>query len=398
MQEIVASLGKEIHGNPSSPHGAGRAASVLITEARRAVAQSLGADVGEIIFVSGGSEANNLCTAGVLRAQNSSQCHAIMSAVEHPSVREPLEYYFSQEQNRAPENLQILNVDSDGRLNLEQIIAALKPTTRLVTIMVANNETGTCQPVKEFAQWLHDVRWVKDPRYFELPNDLTIEILRELHFHVDAVQAWGKIPASEWFLPGVDSCSMSAHKLGGLSGIGALCLRRGRRFQPAIRGGAQERSRRAGTENLIGILSMGIVAGQIQLPQWWQKVENTSALLQKLYIELSGLPGVLFNTPKDNRLPNTLNFCVEPAAAKVTGEDILMELDMQGIAASSGSACSSGANLPSKIIAAQGRSALLARNAIRLSLGMQTSVADVEQCIQALQQIFGIAPKSCMAP
>jgi cysteine desulfurase len=390
---------QSVVGNPSSPHAAGRSASVALTEARKAVAVSLGCEPSEIVFVSGGSEANNVATRGVLRQaeRSMSELHAVTSTVEHPCVLEPLKHL------QRSEGLQLtfLPVDSNGRIRLSDLAESLQPNTALVSVMAANNETGAVQPVREFGDWLNAVRWQKvkataDWRqsgietWPDWARKLSVSVgqreLQNLHFHVDAVQAYGKLQSAQWLSMGFDSVSVCAHKLGGLAGVGALMTRRGRKFEPLILGGAQERSRRAGTENLMGILSFGAVAESISSEDWWQNVSRTDELRQQLARFLERFAGVLVNTPPDHALPNTVNVCVE--ASMIKGEDVLMELDMRGFYASSGSACSSAANRPSHVLLAQGRTPEQASNAIRFSLGQDTTEQQIQLLCEALQEIF----------
>jgi len=386
-------------GNPSSPHAAGRSASVALSEARKHIAVTLDAEPSEVVFVSGGSEANNIGTRGVLRAHGKPLCelHAITSSIEHPCVLEPLKHLSQTEGLQ----LSILPVDENGRIRLVDLLREIRAETALVSIMVANNETGAIQPIFDFAQWLNAVRWLKCkpgtdwrtsgeaqwPEWAQcLSPAITQTHLQNLHLHVDAVQSFGKIPFSQWCSVGYDSASLCAHKLGGLAGVGALLLRRGRKFEPLILGGAQERSRRAGTENLMGILSFGLVAEALSQPDWWVNIETMRGRREKLLRRLESCPGVVINTPEIGSLPNTVNVSV--VAPRFRGEDLLMELDLRGYYVSSGSACSSGANRPSHVLLAQGRSTEEAKNALRFSLGVNTSDEEVDSLCAALIDIF----------
>lgn len=398
LAEVFAALQK-CGGNPSSPHAAGRASSVALTDARRRIAATLTVEPSEVIFTSGGSEANNLATTGVLAAVGKplSGLHAVTSAVEHPCVLEPLKAL----QEHQGLQLTILPVDSDGRISPEQLVSSIRAETALVSVMSANNETGALQPVHEFAEWLNSARWKKTalgqdwrqsqqsdwPQWARgLDAAVTRPQLQSLHFHVDAVQAYGKIPAGGWWSQGFDSASLCAHKIGGLSGTGVLILRRGRKFRPLILGGAQERSRRSGTENLSGILSFGLIAQKLQNPVWWEQVTLMAARKEKLMQSLAAFPDVTLNTPKTGGLPNTVNFSVD--GKKRRGEDVLLELDLRGFYASSGSACSSSANRPSHVLLAQSSNAEIARNAIRISLSPATTDDDIEALLAALREIF----------
>lgn len=386
-------------GNPSSPHSAGRSASVALTESRKLVAASVDAEPGEVVFVSGGSEANNLATAGVLRAlaRPLNEVHAVTTSIEHPSVLEPLRYL----EETSGLQLTVLPVDETGRVSCADVVKSLRTNTALVSMMVANNETGAIQPTFEFAQWLNQARWVKPkpgqewrtssaPQWPAWANELNGAIgqtdLQNIHFHVDAVQAYGKLLKQEWCSIGYDSFSLCAHKLGGLAGVGALVLRRGRKFEPLIRGGAQERSRRAGTENLAGVLSIGKIAHEISGDEWWREMQAVDERRRKLLDKLMSLPGLLLNSGRETCLPNTVNLCVEHAVLR--GEDLLVELDLRGFYASSGSACSSAANRPSHVLLAQGRTHSQARNGVRISLGRKTSEEEIAALIFALSEIF----------
>jgi cysteine desulfurase len=390
---------QNVSANPSSPHAPGRGANVALTDCRKSIAQSLSCEPAEIVFVSGGSEANNLATAGVLRALSSdlSGLHAVTSAIEHPSVLEPLRFL----ESNAGLQLTILPVNSEGRIILSELVASIRENTALVSIMVANNETGAVQPMKDFAEWLHQARWSKIKpglnwrensvhHWPEWAHGLAPEInqahLQNLHLHVDAVQAYGKLPSELWNSVGFDSVSLCAHKLGGVPGVGVLLLRRGRKFEPLIRGGAQERSRRAGTENLPGILSFGIVAQAVSQPEWWQDYGRQLKRLERLREVFRSFEGVKINSPETNCLPNTFNVSVDLPHLK--GEDVLMELDLRGFYLSSGSACSSGVNRPSHVLLALGRSVREASNGLRFSLSAATTDQELDHLCQALSDIF----------
>ena len=217
-----------------------------------------------------------------------------------------------------------------------------------------------------------------------LNAEVTVESLKKLHFHVDGVQIFGKVESQNWLSAGIDSCSISGHKLGSLQGIGALFLRRGRKFKPFILGGAQEKNRRAGTENLPGIISFGLIAQKLFTPEWSEQVAKMDFLRRKLFTGIRNLENVILNSPLENVIPNTINFSVIGKGFK--GEDLLVELDMQGICASSGSACSSGANLPSKVILALGNSVEIAKNAIRISIGASTTEEEINTTLSFLNK------------
>ena len=401
LQAVAAAVG-EGWANPSSPHAWGRAAHVGITAIRNQLGVLLGCEGGEVIFTSGATESNNLGTSGVVMAAlaaaaqgnngaSGHKCpHVICGPTEHPSVMEPLA--FLNAENLI--SLTVLKPDNWGRCTVTQLQEALTPETVLVTLMAANNETGVIYPVKAFADFLHALRWQKhegkataSEAAAALPPDVTLEHLRRLHFHVDGVQALGKIPVDEWMSKGIDSASISAHKIGGIAGVGALLLRRGRRLAPLLRGGSQERNRRAGTENLVGIVSLGLAVAALDQRGTWGVCDQLRAAVAQLRESVQGYPFVTLNTPPVGALCNTLNFSVE--SSNLLGEDVLIQLDINGIFAASGSACSSGANLPSQTLLSMGRSVAQAKNAVRLSLGPCHAAADTARVLGVLSQILG---------
>lgn len=369
---------KSCYGNPSSPHEQGRSASVAITKARHAVAKSLGVGVADLIFVSGGTEANHLGTVGVLSyqlqmAEQTTKPHVIISAIEHPAVYAHLEHLHKMETIR----LTVAPVDEHGFVSFDHVISSITPETTLIAIMAANNEVGSLQPVKKIGDYLNQKRW----------HESTPEAahFQKIHFHVDGVQIFGKIPTEKWMSDGMDSVALSAHKLGALQGVGALFLRKGRKFAPTMMGGAQEKNRRPGTENLPGIVSFGLACQESLLStEWTDQVVQMDLRRQRLCDAILQMPQAMLNSPVENALPNTVNFSL--CSPRLQGEDMLLMLDMNGIYASSGSACSSGANLPSRTLLAMGRSMDLAKNAIRLSLSVNTTDEEIETVISCLKK------------
>jgi cysteine desulfurase len=388
-QQVWAAVGSEL-GNASSPHTFGRNAHVALTTARRAVALALQCDVAEVVFTSGGSEGNVAGTLGVLEwhtRQNPGQpMHVVLSPYEHPCVRETLE----QAKTWLPLEVTILQGSESGSFSVEHIKAALKPNTVLVSCMAANNETGATLPVQDFGNWLHAERWKKVADANVVNSEgtlLTTTQLRGLHFHVDGVQAFGKLPPGQWLSVGFDSVAVCGHKLGGVPGGGALVLRRGRAFLPRVLGGPQEKSRRAGTENIFAATSLGILSTEICSGQWWQGWQTVSTLRTKLEANLSTFAGLKCNTPAmPQSLPNTLNYCV--VAPHLSAEDIVMELDMVGLCLSTGSACSSGVNKPSHTLLAMGRSERDARNALRISLAPSNTEVQVEALLTSMHKLL----------
>lgn len=393
LKKIIDIITQESPANPSSPHASGRAASVLLARARKQLAATLDVDVGEIIFTSGGTEANNLGTRGVFEALDKANFSVsiITTEFEHPSILKPL-LYLKQTFQECVEII-YLKPDTRGYISIDDIISNIKPNTVLISVMAANNEIGTIQPVKAFGDFLNFMRWKYEPthahklthypeftRYFEsLTPTVSQKTLQTLHFHVDAVQTFGKLPAKEWMSAGYDSIALSGHKVGALQGVGALMLRRGRKFIPLTMGGSQEKNRRAGTENLPGILSLGLVCEEMAKQEFWQKIDKTKDLVTFLFNELSKKTNLIINSHLHDSLPNTIHFSLTESAQ--SGENLIVNLDMNGICVSSGSACSSGVNLPSHVVLALGKNKSLAQNSIRISLGSDTTHDDIKKLL-----------------
>jgi len=345
LSEVAEAVIAEINrfGNPSSVHGPGRQARAAVEEAREAVAALCNAAAQNVIFTSGGTEANALALRGLKAA---GQCSAILAAgVEHPSV---LAYVADTD---------YVAVDSNGVIDLEKLEHELKRrnTPVVITLMVANNETGALQPIA---------------RAVELARHYGALI------HCDAVQAAGKLPLDLRAL-GADSLSLSAHKLGGLKGAGALVLRGGREINADILGGGQERRRRAGTENVPGIIGFGAAARQVSIlladaPRIARLRDGLEAALWK------ALPQATVFGKDVPRLPNTS--CI--ALPGVSSETQVMRLDLAGIAVSAGSACSSGKIAPSHVLLAMGVPEALAKSAIRVSLGTGTTQAEIDRFLE----------------
>lgn len=336
---------REHYGNASSIHCEGRQARAAIDDARTRLARLLGAEESEIIFTSGGTESDNAAIVGVPAG------HLITSAIEHHAVLHAC-------QHRHDCEVTCLPVDRDCRVDPDDLRRAIRPDTRLVSIMWANNETGTVQPIKELAAICRE---------------------RAVPFHTDAVQAFGKLPVN--VQDGrVDLLSLSAHKFCGPKGVGALYLRRGVKLRPLLVGGSHENERRAGTENVAGIV--GLVAAAERATA---KREAESARLYQLSERLAvgiqqTIPGAHRNGHPRWRAPNTVNF----SFAGCTFEGLLLGLDLEGIAASSGSACAVGSLKPSHVLQAMGVPADLARAAVRFSLGADNTEGDVDRIVEAL--------------
>ena len=343
---MFAALGQT--GNASSVHGEGRAARRLIEDARVQVAALVGADSKDVTFSSGATEAN------MLALHTSLGDRLFVSAVEHPSVRDGGRF--------AAKNVEELPVDSDGVLDLHALRSAIARTAHpLVSVMLANNETGVIQPSREIAEIVHTAGGL---------------------LHVDAVQGPGRIDCKIDEL-GADLISLSAHKIGGPQGIGALIRCGDLQIEPLIRGGGQERGLRAGTENVAGIVGFGAACAAVAAT-WQSDAIRMTALRDRIEAGIKALvpQAVIFgaNAP---RLPNTTLFAVPGFKA----ETAIIAFDLNGIALSSGSACSSGKVRASTVLAAMGVEPELARGALRISLGRSTSDAEVENLLNALTKV-----------
>jgi cysteine desulfurase len=344
------------YGNPSSIHSYGREARADLNRAREQVAAAIGAAPEEIIFTAGGSEADNLAIKGTALAMYGEKSHIITSAVEHHAVLHSVESL-----KRLGFSVTILPVDSEGMVDPEDVKRAITPETCLISIMYANNEVGTIQPIEEISR-----------------------IAREagVLFHTDAVQAVGHMPVDVKSL-GVDMLSLSGHKFYGPKGVGALYARRGVRLAPLIDGGAQERKRRAGTENMAGIVGIGM-AIELAVGEMDEVSAKEERLRDKLMEGLTQrIPDVKLNGHRRLRLPNNVNM----SFLYVEGESLLLNLDMEGIAASSGSACTSGSLAPSHVLMAMGIPHEVAHGSVRMTLGRYTEDADVERVLDVMPRI-----------
>lgn len=357
----------ENFGNASSIHFYGQQAKAAVDKARHQLAALLNARPNEIVFTSGGTEANNLAIQGLLEASVSSphvrkgssgRPHIITSSIEHSAVKN-----VCQELEKKGFDITYLPVYEDGVVRIEDIKAAITPETVLISIMTANNEIGTLQPVKESGELVKTLR----------------DAGQKIWFHTDAVQAAGKIELDVDAI-GCDLLSISAHKIHAPKGTGALYVRRGVRLHPQNLGGHQERERRGGTEAIPNIVAFGKACELAK-----ESLESFRSHAAKLRDDLESgirkaIPDIVFNGKTDDRLPNISNISFR----SVEGEGLLINLDMQGIAVSTGSACSSGSLEPSPVIRALGRADELARGAIRFSLGRFNSKEDIERLLEVL--------------
>jgi len=342
-------------GNPSSLHGAGRRARQGIDEARETVAQLIGAQPREIVFTAGGTEADNLAIKGVAWAATARGRHVITTAVEHKAVVNATAIL-----ERSGFEVTILPVDRYGRVDPVDVAAALTGRTTLVSVMAANNEVGTVQPIGAVG-----------------------EIVRGhgAKLHVDAVQfaAHEPIDVDAWQ---ADLVSLSAHKLGGPQGVGALYVRRGTQLLPQIQGGSQERQRRAGTENVAGIVGFGAAFRHSHADTLEQdRLRKLSRLLRDGVLELDGV--ALTGHPED-RLANNVSVVIEG----VEGGDLVAALDLEGIEVSTGSACTSGSAEPSHVLLAMGLEPHLAHGSLRITTGPETSTQDVDAALAAIRLVL----------
>jgi len=345
----------ETFGNASSVHGFGQQARAAVDRARREVASLIDARQNEIVFTSGGTEANNLALKGLSHGE---AAHLITSSIEHPSVRGVCE---ALEQRGW--DVTRLPVYENGIVRIDDLKAAITARTLLITIMAANNEIGTLQPIAEIGKVVAAKR--SDGQ--------------KIWFHTDAVQAAGRVPINVDEL-GCDLLSMSGHKLYAPKGVGALFVRRGVRLQSQSVGGHQERERRAGTENVPGIVAFG-EAARLARKEFSERNEHDKQLrdmFEHLVIERIG--DVVLNGDRQKRLPHLSNISFR----FIEGEGLLINLDLQGVAVSTGSACSSGTLEPSPVVRALGHNDELARGSIRFSFGKDNSVDDVNYTVEAL--------------
>ena len=347
---------KDQYGNPSSMYGFAGRSQQAVSDARTQVAALLGATPEEILFTSCGTESDSTAIMSALNSRPEKK-HFITTRVEHPAVLSLGQYL-----EKKGYSVTFLNVDSQGRLDLKELTAAITKDTALVSVMYANNETGNIYPIAEIGELCRE---------------------RGVLFHVDAVQAVGKIPIDLATLP-VDYLALSGHKLHAPKGVGALYVRRGAPFRPFLRGGHQERGRRAGTEAVPNIVALGAAC---ELAGKFIEHENTKvkALRDDLQKRLlGGVSETIINGDQENRLPNTLNISFK----YVEGEAILLMLDQYGICASSGSACTSGSLEPSHVLRAMGVPFTYAHGSVRLSLSRYNSREEVDMVAKTLPDII----------
>lgn len=353
VSEHLKECAAELHGNPSSSHWAGKPAAALVALARQRVALLLGVDAEEIVFVSGGSEANNHALKGTLfrHLANGKQPHFVTCAVEHPAILEPLAFA-----KRMGAEITIVAVDRNGRVSVADIERALRPQTALVSLMHANNEVGTLQPVAEVAALCRQ---------------------RGILCHSDAAQSVGKIPVNAREL-GVDMLSLAGHKFGAPKGVGALYVRKGVVLEPLVHGAGHEAGRRAGTENILLVSALG-VASQLAMDQ--PIASHMQRLRERLHQGLRSEHRVVLNGHPTLRLPNTLNL----SFLDHLGDELLTVLPE--LAASTGSACHANQRSISPVLKAMGYSQEQAQGALRLSIGRCTTEAHIDRALALFRGI-----------
>jgi cysteine desulfurase len=355
--DTIARASRDVYGNASSIHRFGQQAKALLDDARSSTAALLGGDPSEVVFTSGGTEADNFAIRGAAEAlEPTGRRHLIASAIEHEAVLNTLKALA-----RRGWRTTLLPVDQSGVVSPDRLREAIDNETALVSVMHANNEIGTIQPIAALAAIAHE---------------------HGALMHSDAVQSVGKIPVDVRAL-GVDLLSLSAHKFNGPKGAGVLWIRRGTRMQPTMTGGKHERNRRAGTENVPAIAGLG-VAARLAGEKLSVDALRVAALRDRLEQEiLARVPGTAVNGARDARVPNTTNISFD----RVEAESLLIALDLEGVAVSTGSACSSGTLEPSHVLKAMGLPPHRTQNSLRFSLGMFSTEADVEEVAAMLPRL-----------
>jgi cysteine desulfurase len=356
LEAVTATLAKEF-GNASSVHAFGQQAKARLDAARAQVAALLNAEPADVVFTGSGTESDNLALRGVAEAAEArGRRHLVASAIEHEAVLNTAKHLM-----RRGWQVTLVEPDRDGRIEADAVAAAVTPQTALVSVMHANNETGVIQPVREIAEVAHRAGAVA---------------------HTDAVQSAGKLPIDVESL-GVDLVSISAHKFSGPKGVGALWIKRGTRLAPMMTGGRHERNRRAGTENVAGIVGLGVAAdvARAAVPEYGRALSRLRDRLEDGI--LTRVPSSTVNGDRAHRVANTTNISFE----RVEAESLLIALDLEGIAVSTGSACSSGTLEPSHVLKAMRLPPARTQGAIRFSLGCTSTDAEVDRLLEVLPGI-----------
>ena len=359
-EEVVAAMlpyFTEYYGNPSSVYEFASESKKAVSNARRTIAETLGAQENEIYFTAGGSEADNWALKATAEAYQSKGKHIITTKIEHHAILHSAEYL----EKRGFE-ITYIGVDENGVVKVDELEKAIRPDTILISVMFANNEIGTIQPIKEIGE---------------------IAKKHGVLFHTDAVQAYGQLPINVDELH-IDMLSSSGHKLNGPKGIGFLYIRKGVKIRSFVHGGAQERKRRAGTENVPGIVGYGKaaeIAAKTMKERTAKEIELRDHLIDRVLAEV---PYTRLNGHRTNRLPNNANFSFQ----FVEGESLLILLDNNGICASSGSACTSGSLDPSHVLLAIGLPHEIAHGSLRLTLSAETTMEDIDFVVDCIKQII----------
>ena len=357
VMEPMVEIMRESYGNPSSVYQVGQKSKRVIEEARELMCGLMGIKTRELIFTSGGTEANNFAIRGIVQAMINRGKHIISSNIEHSSVKNTL-----KDLEDKGWEVTYLEVNSKGVVDPEALKEAIRPDTVLITIMHSNNEIGTLQPVEAIGELARE---------------------REIPFHVDAVQSMGKVRMN---LENIDTLTLASHKFYGPKGVGALYVRSGTKLDKLITGGQQERNRRGGTENVAGIFGMA-KALEIALGNMYEEMTKEKELRDYMEREVeSRIDGVHFNGAEVERLANTSSMTIEGVEA----ESLLLSLDMRGVAVSAGSACASSTLTPSHVLEAIGLTKAQAKGTIRVSLGRYTSREDIDYFIEALEDVVRI--------
>ena len=363
--EAMLPFFSENYGNASSIYTLGSVSKKALNQARRTLAEYLGARQEEIYFTAGGSEADNWALKAAAEAYAEKGKHIITTKIEHHAVLHTCEYLEKQGYE-----VTYVGVDENGIVKLEELKAAIRPDTILISVMYANNEIGTLQPIREIGQIAHE---------------------SGILFHTDAVQAFGQLPMNVDKLH-IDMLSASAHKVNGPKGVGCLYIRSGLKLRNLIHGGAQERSRRAGTENIPGIVGFGKAierAVRIMTEKTRREIELRDYLIDQIYEKI---PYCRLNGDRSRRLPGNVNFSFQ----FIEGESLLIMLDMKGICGSSGSACTSGSLDPSHVLLALGMPHELAHGSLRLTLSEENTREEMDTVVEAIAEI--VAKLRAMSP
>jgi cysteine desulfurase len=359
----------ESYGNANSIHSAGQRARAAVDAARQSVADLLGAKASEVVFTCGGTEADNLAIFGIVNPCDQPRKHVVTTAIEHHAVLNT-----AQALEKQGVDVTYVPVSREGIVDPEDIREAMRPETVLVSVMLANNEIGTIQPIEEIGR---------------------IAAEEDVYFHCDAVQAAGKMAIDVRKL-GVDLLSISGHKLYAPKGVGALFVRSGTELGPLFFGGHHERDRRPGTENVPGIVALG-KAAELAMENLGADAARLAALRDRFESALLALSGVRVNGSASERVPNTSNLLFEAAG----GESLVIALDLQGVMCSSGAACSSGAVEPSHVLTAIGLTPDQARSSLRFSLGRPTTEQEIDEAIRiippVLERLRALSPLSAGA-